>query len=55
MLVKALIATKPTQAPCTGGLEKLGALWFECGWIAVVSKNGELGQNSELTFAECTS
>jgi inosine/xanthosine triphosphatase len=26
-----------------GGLQQVGKYWFECGWIAVVSKAGEVG------------
>ena len=29
-----------------GGIHKIGKHWFECGWIAVVDKNGNLGLGS---------
>ena len=29
-----------------GGLHKIGNHWFECGWIAVIDKNGKIGLGS---------
>ncbi len=33
-----------------GGMNKIGKLWFECGWIAVVDKNGKVGLGSSGRF-----
>jgi len=33
-----------------GGLQKIGERWFECGWVAIVNKDGELGLGSSARF-----
>lgn len=29
-----------------GGLQKIGKNWFECGWIAIIDKEGQIGLGS---------
>jgi len=31
-----------------GGLQKIGKYWFDCGWIVIVKKNGEIGIGSTI-------
>lgn len=31
-----------------GGLQKIGERWFDCGWIVVIDKEGNLGIGSSL-------
>lgn len=33
-----------------GGLQKIGERWFECGWVAVVNKEDQLGLGSSARF-----
>lgn len=33
-----------------GGIQKIGRRWFDCGWIAVVDKNGKVGLGSSGRF-----
>lgn len=33
-----------------GGVHKIGKHWFECGWIAVIDKNGNLGLGSSARY-----
>jgi len=43
---KAALAAVPTAdfgIGLEGGLEKIGDLYFECGWMAVVDRQGKLG------------
>jgi len=44
---RAKIALKRAKADfgigMEGGIHKIGKSWFECGWIAVVDKNGKIG------------
>jgi inosine/xanthosine triphosphatase len=34
-----------------GGLQQTNGEWFDCGWIAVVSKQGELGLGATVRVA----
>jgi len=47
---RAKIALKRAKADfgigMEGGIHKIGKSWFECGWIAVVDKNGKIGLGS---------
>lgn len=33
-----------------GGIQKIGTRWFDCGWTAVVDKNGKVGLGSSGRF-----
>lgn len=33
-----------------GGIQKVGDKWFECGWIAVIDQDGEIGLGSSARF-----
>jgi len=33
-----------------GGMNKIGSKWFECGWAAVIDKNGRIGLGSSGRF-----
>lgn len=53
---KAALAAHPDASfgvGMEGGLQKLGDRWYECGWIAVIDKNGKVGLGSSARF-ECS-
>ncbi|MCR4324097.1 MAG: inosine/xanthosine triphosphatase [Candidatus Curtissbacteria bacterium] len=49
-ITRAKNAQKATNADfgigLEGGMHKIGKDWFECGWIAIVDKNGKIGIGS---------
>lgn len=50
--VRARQALKATTADygvgLEGGLQKIGKLWFDCGWIVVIDKKGRIGIGSSV-------
>lgn len=53
-LNRAKNALKKTKADIAigmeGGFSKIGKKWFECGWIAVVDKEGKIGLGSSARY-----